>query len=74
MTGESEKRGSKSRQETDKTPVKTDGSLEGADFKRLKRPVNADGFLVDRPLSPEEEGLAGPLPEGEAKKPQKPET
>ena len=44
-------------------PVKTDGSLGDAEMKRLRRPVNADAFLVDRELSPEEEGLAGPLPE-----------
>jgi hypothetical protein len=43
--------------------IKTDGSLGDARIKPLKQPVNADAFLVDRPLSPEEEGLAGPLPE-----------
>lgn len=57
---------SQSERRSDK-PVKTDGSLGNAEFTRLKRPVSADGFLVDRPLSPEEEGLAGPLPDRDRK-------
>lgn len=49
----------------DKKPdaARTDGSIGEGKIKPLKRPVSSDGFLIDRPLSPEEEGLAGPLPE-----------
>jgi hypothetical protein len=64
MAGEDRKTGQDRPQTRDEaSPVKTDGSLGDAKFEKLKRPVNADAFLVDRPLSPEEEGLAGPLPE-----------
>lgn len=65
MSGEGKKlrSGRNTEPEADDGPVRTDGGLGDAKVERLKRPVNADAFLVDRPLSPEEEGLAGPMPE-----------
>lgn len=67
MSGTSGKPGAgqKPAREANEKTFKTDGALSDAKFEPLKRPVNADGFLIDRPLSPEEEGLAGPLPDRE---------
>jgi hypothetical protein len=64
MTSKPENEGAKT--QPDHAKIKTDGAMDD-EFKRLKRPVNSDGFLIDRELSPEEKGRAGAPREGDKK-------